>query len=63
MIPIQHERMAFKYAAIFLKSEIQAIEDSLNYDHLLDITNQLLSKRLSELKRDLDVILKYELHD
>ncbi|GEM_PF-4570160 len=63
MIPIQHERMAFKYAVLFIQNEINAITKSLTNDHLLNASRNLLEKRLNELKSDLVKLEQYKLHD
>lgn len=63
MIPIQDQRMAFKYAVAFITNEICSIEESLASGHLLKHIQVALRKRLNELKSDLEKLLKYELHD
>lgn len=63
MIPIQDQRMAFKYAVAFITDEIYSIEESLARSHLLEHIEVALKKRLNELKNDLEKLLKYELHD
>lgn len=63
MIPIQHERMAFRYAVMFLQNEINLITEVVTHHHLLDDNKRLLEKRLNELKSDLVTLEQYKLHD
>jgi len=63
MISIQHERMAFRYAVLFLQNEIKSIENTLTNAHLLESSKSLLEKRLEELKADLATLEQYDLHD
>lgn len=63
MIPIQHQRTAFRYAVAFLSDEIQELETYLETSHQTESMEDMLKKRLIELKRDLSTLESYELHD
>lgn len=63
MIHIQHERMAFRYAVVFVTNEIKEIEKTLLQDHLLEVSERLLTKRLAELKSDLATLESYSMHE
>lgn len=61
-MPIQHKRMAFKYAFAFVTDEIYAIEESLVRSHMSEHVQVVLKKRLKELKSDLETLEQYDLH-
>lgn len=62
LIQVQHQRAAFRHAITFLTLEIGTIERDLNESHLLDVTRELLGKRLVELKKELVELESYNLH-
>lgn len=63
MIPIQHQRKAFRYAVAFLTDEIYSIKEYLSQSHIFEHIEVALKKRLKELENDLEKLLQYELHD
>ena len=56
----RHIRICHKHAIAFLTNEIEALQWSLEYDHLLDNDRKMLEKRLKELEADFDEISQYD---